>query len=128
MISGSDIIIANPGRSVPEVLDAIVRTIQDRWPESIIQDGATGQRFASYSAVPFGALQELFVYRDESSFESWKLLGAHPTNSNAMIHALADDDEITLVVDDPEDQAIASIGRELTDFLSRGMPWEQQAA
>ena len=128
MISGSDIIIANPGRSVPEVLDAIVRIIQARWSGSIIQDGATGQRFASYSAVPFGALQELFVYRDEVSFESWRSLGADPTNSNTMLHALVNDDEITLVVDDPTDRMIASIQRELTELLSRGMPWEQQAA
>ena len=99
MIGGGDIIIELPGVTPSVALTAVVRHILDRWPAGVVQDGDSGRRFESFSAIDFTHLREVFVYRDEHAFASWERLGADPTNFNQMVHLLASPGQLTVVVD-----------------------------
>jgi hypothetical protein len=123
MIGGEDILIPLPDASPSVAMSAAVRYVLDRWPDAVMQDGDTARRFASFAAMDFGHLREVFVYHDEQAFQSWDRLGADATNANQMIHLLAGDGQFTIVVDSLEDVSSASIVRELRDRLRFGMPW-----
>jgi hypothetical protein len=123
MIGGEDIIIETSDRRKPAVLDLVVRFIRRRWPHAVVQDGTSGNCFSSYAALPFGHIEELFVYRDERSFETWMRVGADVENANSMIHLLADETTLTLVVDDPGDPTMASVIEESRDALAPRNLW-----
>jgi hypothetical protein len=119
MIGGADIVIEYPGAMrASGGLDIAVRRIASRWPTFVLQDAATGSRFDSYREIPFASLSEIFVYRDVNAFESWKDLGADASNANSMVHLIAEDQGITIVVDDRADPTMASIVREIRDLLT----------
>jgi hypothetical protein len=121
MIGGMDVVI--PIRSLQEInpLDAVVRSMRRRWPELVVESGG-GTLFKGYSEIPFGKLNELFLYRDETSRKSWDRLGAAPENEGAMVHAIVECDELTLVVDEqgPDTLSLISEMRSLLDPLSSG--------
>jgi hypothetical protein len=127
MIGGEDIVVETSDRPRSAVLDAVVCCIRRCWPRAVVVDGITGTRFDSYGAVPFGLLSELLVYRDEPSFDAWQQLGADSGNANTMIHLIADDAALTLVVDDPDDATMASIVDEARDMLAPSNFWAMAA-
>lgn len=118
MIGGEDIVIETFDQPTPAVLDLVVRSIRRRWPGAVVQDGTSGTRFPSYISLPFGQVSELFVYRDELSFETWTRTGSDAENENAMIHLIAEDGALTLVVDDSGDPTMASIIEESRNALA----------
>lgn len=128
MIGGTDIVISTPGKPGSAALDLIVRCILRRWPDAVVQNGMDGKRYSFYGAVPFGAVSELLVYRDGRSFDSWLKLGADATNVNAMVHLIADDDRLTLVVDDQNDPTMKSILDEAREALSSTRLWAMDTA
>src|SRR3972149_1489655 len=107
MIGGTDIVIPNPGLPVAQAMDTVVRCARGRWAGAILQDSG-GRRFRSYREGPFGRVRELFVYKDEQAFLSWERVGAKPENANSMIHLIADDYQLTVVVDDEHDATMRS--------------------
>lgn len=128
MIGGADILIEYPGLlRTSGGLDIAVRCIAGRWKDAIIQDAGSGKHFESYTSVPFGRLTELFVYRDEAAFESWTKAGADISNANAMVHLIADDSALTVVVDDPSDATMESIVNEVRDLLTGSQSWVRAA-
>jgi hypothetical protein len=93
----------------------------------VFQDGASGGVFTTYSSIPFGRLTEMFIYRDAMALESWTNLGADAGNANAMVHLIADEAALTVVVDDPTDPTIRSIVREVRDLLTGSQAWVRAA-
>lgn len=119
MIGGADVVLEYPGvMRASGGLDIAVRCIAARWPDFVIQDAAGGGRFDSYREIPFASLAEVFVYRDSNALESWRVLGADASNANSMVHLIADDRGLTIVVDDRSDPTMASIVREIRDLLT----------
>ncbi len=123
MIGGVDTVIELPGAAPSVALAAAVRYILDRWPAAVLLDGDTARRFATFAAMDFGRLREVFVHMDERAFDSWERLGADASNANQMVHLLAAIGRFTVVVDSLEDAGSASIVRGLGDHLRFGMPW-----
>lgn len=97
MIGGIDIAILT--QNSDSGLVAAVRAILQYWPRAVFENGTTGERYDRLANVPFGRLQELFVYRDVAIADAWDADGAIPELYDTMVHLLADDDRITLVVD-----------------------------
>lgn len=50
--------------------------------------------------IPFGEIEELLVYRDLHSADTWDAEGAVPAVYNTMIHLILDNDLLRVVVDD----------------------------
>jgi hypothetical protein len=118
MISGEDIVIEISSIEPSAALDSVVRCMARRWPDIVIQDGHSGNRLPGYAAVPFGHLPELFIYRDDKSFQSWAEVGASPSNTNTMVHLLVDTRWLTLVIDNPRDATMLSLISEVREILA----------
>ncbi len=127
MIGGSDITIDIMGASRSAVLDDVVRCIRRRWPDAVVVDGSSGTRFSSYRAVPFGRVSELLVYRDQDAFDRWMEQGADDETANTMIHAIAQEESVTLVVDDPEDGTMSSVIDATREILAPRNFWARAA-
>lgn len=103
MISGADIIIDSPAMESGEALEHIVRGIREHWLDAVVQDAESGAQYRSFPEIPFNNLREIFVYRSLTDLESWDRLGSEPGNASSMIHILASNEKLTIVVDDVED-------------------------
>jgi hypothetical protein len=97
MIGGIDIRI--PSKAGGLSLEVAVRAIRQDWPEAVFENGLTGERYATFGEIPFGEMEEIFVYRDPGSAKIWDAEGAIPEASNTMIHLIADEGWVTAVVD-----------------------------
>jgi hypothetical protein len=118
MIGGIDIRI--PTRAGDSSLEVSVRAIRQKWPGAIYENGLTGDRYDHFRQIPFGDVEELFVYRDSAAAELWDIEGAVPNARNSMIHVIADQDMLTAVIDERDaemDGIIAAIRSGLADEL-----------
>jgi hypothetical protein len=118
MIGGIDIAI--PTQAGDSSLVAAVRAILQYWPDAVFENGLTAERYDRLLQVPFGRLEELFVYRDATIADAWDAEGAVPELYDTMVHLLTDDDRITVVVDSTEGamaDLIAAIRSGLSDDI-----------
>lgn len=119
MIGGIDVPIRT--RCGPSLsTEVAVRAIRQRWPRSDYENGLTGERYCEFRQIPFGEIQELFVYRDRASADRWDAEGAVPSLRNTMIHIVADEDLVTVVVDLRDaamEEIIAAISSTLGDDI-----------
>lgn len=106
MIGGIDIHL--PTRAGEASLEIAVRAIRQSWPRSVFENSATGEWYDGFFSIPFGEVDELFVYRDRDTADAWDTQGAVPGLANTMIHLLADPGSLTVVVDE-RDAAVESI-------------------
>jgi hypothetical protein len=97
MIGGIDIRIQT--RAGPISTEVAVRAIRQKWPHAEYENGVTGERYSQFSQIPFGAIEEIFVYRDVASADLWDRKGAVRSLYNTMIHLVADPGLVTVVVD-----------------------------
>lgn len=123
MIGGTDIVRQLPGIAPGDALELLARVVCDRWENAVLQDANAPARFRSFQEASFGKLRELFVFRDSDAYESWRLHGATEGNANTLVHLLANDREVTIVVDDPEAASMHSIIEEASALLRAGGPW-----
>ncbi len=107
MIGGIDIRI--PNRAGQESVEVAVRAIRQKWPAAVFENGNTAERYDYFWQIPFGDVEELFVYRDANSAELWDKHGAIPAAMNSMIHVLYDDGLITAVIDDRTEEMEAIV-------------------
>jgi hypothetical protein len=118
MIGGIDIQI--PTRCGASSVEVTVRSIRQKWPNAAFENAVTGERYGDFCLIPFGEIEELFVYRDSASADSWDVEGAIPSLENTMIHIVADEELITVVVDlrdEAMEQIIAAIESALGDDI-----------
>lgn len=127
MIGGEDILVGGAGLDRAASLDSVVRIIFKYWRGAIFQDGTDGKQYALFSQIPFGRVQELLIYRDRESLRSWENLGADPSNAGTMVHVVASQEGITLVVDDARSQMMRTVIEEVRRVLSMGFPWKVAA-
>lgn len=81
-------------------LEQAVRAVAKRWPHAVCENGDTGERYEHLWQAPLDEADELFVYRDGSADDAWDQDGAVPATHNTMIHLIADDSTLTVVVDE----------------------------
>ena len=98
------------------------RSAQSRqhWPRAVFEDAVTGDRYNHFWEIPFGDVEELFVYRDEKAADDWDELGAVPELENSMVHLLTDDGLVTAVIDARDadtDRIIEAITSGLSDSI-----------
>ena len=95
-------------------MEVAARIVRQFWPNAIFENGLTGDRYESFTDIPFRETEELFVYRDVAAADAWDAEGAIPSLYNTMIHVIADPGYITIVVDEKDElvqrmtEAIAS--------------------
>lgn len=98
MIGGIDIQIrTNAGESSLEVA---VRAIRQQWSRAVFENALTGERYDTFGQIPFGEIEELFVYQDQDRADAWDVEGATPALHNTMIHLIPESGMMTIVVDD----------------------------
>jgi hypothetical protein len=107
MIGGTDVTLTT--RAGDLALEAAVRVIRTVWRSARYEDADGGRQYDRFSEIPFGELDELFVYRDHQAREAWELRGAVPENRNTMVHLLTDPGQITIVVDERDAEMNALI-------------------
>ncbi len=118
MIGGIDIRL--PTRCGESSVEVAVRAIRQKWSHAVFENGTTGERYADFATIPFGHIEELFVYRDTGAAEVWEAEGAIPAAINTMIHIVPDDDSLTVVVDERDaamNEIIAAIQSGLSDDI-----------
>jgi hypothetical protein len=128
MIGGIDVHL--PTRAGGSSVEVAVRAIRQRWPRAVFENGLTGERYDHFRHIPFGEIEEIFVYRDGASADEWDAQGAVPSLHNTMVHIVADEDMITLVVDERDhemEELIAAIRSGLRDEILY-LPAELKAA
>jgi hypothetical protein len=128
MIGGIDVPLHS--RAGDASLEVATRAIRQRWPVAVFEDGITGDRYNQFWQIPFGNIEEIFVYRDSTSADAWDDLGAVPELENTMIHILSDADQVTVVVDTRDsamNEIISAIESGLQDSVFY-IPAELEAA
>jgi len=108
MIGRADLIIPAP-LPPPLVLDASVRALLRQWPTAIVVDGDDKQVYKKYRDIPFQALSEVMVFKNQRFLEQWRRDGATAENRNSMINLICVNNELTIVVDDPSDPMIVAL-------------------
>lgn len=107
MIGGIDVRLQT-GAGV-ESVEVAVRAIRQLWPRAVFENGNTGERYNQFWQVPFGEVEELFVYRDPCAADVWDRSGAIPEAQNTMIHVLYDEGLLTIVIDERTSEMEAAI-------------------
>lgn len=97
MIGGIDVEI--PSLAGDCSIEAAVRAIRLHWPSATYENASTGDRYSEFSDIPFGQLDELFVYRDRAAAELWDAEGATPATANTMVHLLAEEGHLIVAID-----------------------------
>ncbi len=116
MIGGIDVSITT--QAAGSSFEVAVRAIKQLWRRAVFKNGVTGDRYDSFHEIPFGNLEELFVYRDCASADAWEEEGAIPENFNTMIHILPDVNMLTLVIDEKDaamEQILSAVRSGLSD-------------
>lgn len=118
MIGGIEIRI--PTRAGLSSTTVSVRAIRQSWPNAIFENGLTGDHYEHFRQIPFARVEELFVYRNSDAARLWDAEGAVPGAFNSMIHIIADQDMLTVVIDEEDaemDSVIAAIRSGLADEI-----------
>jgi hypothetical protein len=116
MIGGIDIQL--PTRAGDSAVEVAVRAVRQHWPHAVFENGDTGDRYDHFWQIPFGKLDEIFVYRDSEAADGWDADGAIPALYNTMVHILADEGMITVVIDERTaamDGLVAAVFSALSD-------------
>lgn len=108
MIGGVDVRI--PTSAGRQAMEVAVRAVRQAWPRSVFENGRTGDRYDRFQQIPFGRMEELFVYRDADAENRWNEKGAVPELANTMIHLLHDQGLITVVIDNHDEEVDAILG------------------
>ncbi len=128
MIGGIDVRLSTMGGA--SSVEVAVRAIRQRWPVAVFENGITGERYERFEQIPFGEIEELFVYRDTDSADRWDAEGAIPAVYNTMMHLIPDEEILTVVVDEKDaemDELLAAIMSGLRDEILY-VPAELEAA
>lgn len=118
MIGGIDVHL--PTKAGASSIEVAVRAIRQLWPQAEFENGITGERYDHFWQIPFGEVEELFVYHDSESADKWDAEGAIPDVYNTMIHLIHDDDFLTVVVDERDatmEEFLAAIESGLRDEI-----------
>jgi hypothetical protein len=91
-----------PARAGESSVRVAVSVIQHKWPRAVFENGETGERYNDIREIPFEELREIFVYRDLDAADAWDRDGAVPEDANTMVHLIADEGLITMIIDEKD--------------------------
>jgi len=117
MIGRTDIVIATHA-GLAAALELSVRRIRSFWSDLVFAIPETGIRIRQYSQLELGHIDELFVYKNEHWADKWDELGTDASLTNTMIHLLAGEEGLTIVVDDPSESEMNLIIRAIQQGFS----------
>lgn len=117
MIGGIDIHL--PTSAGECSLETAAHTIRRFWPDAVVENGTTGDRYSAFADAPFQAEREFFIYRDAASADAWNAEGAVPSLYNTMVHILFDPGCVTLVFDED-----GELVRRMTDAVAAALAAE----
>lgn len=102
MIGGDDISVE--GYTGINDVETVLRFMRHAWREAVFEvaaeEGSEPVRITRL--FPAREMAELFIYRDPSSFDSWKRDGLTDKNASAVVYVVFDRDSVSFVVDDRE--------------------------
>lgn len=106
MIGGTDIVIPATGDAAS--LDACVRIIRRYWPQARFEDAVSGDKYSSFSDIPFGYVQELLAYPTAEAEAAWDA-DSPDSPPNSMLYLIRSPESITAVLDDPHAAGMRSL-------------------
>ena len=98
MIGGNDIVFGAVDDSAS--LWACARIIRKRWPHVRFEDAITGNKYAHLTDVPFGSVKELLAFPSKEAEACWDA-DRPDSPENSMLYIIARDEDITVVLDNP---------------------------
>jgi len=105
MIGGDDIVIEGPS-GIDDVM-TILSFMRHAWPDAVfeatMQEGDEPARLER--PFPARLMAEIFIYRDLSSYTSWKCDGLTNDNGSAIVYIVIEPEAISFVVDDRSSEA-----------------------
>lgn len=93
MIGGIDYVVSYDSISL--------KLIERMWPFAVVED-VNGDRIAIENCAFIPRMTELFIYKNMKIAMKWEELGAEPELVDTMIHIIARNEEVTIVVDTPD--------------------------
>ena len=102
MIGGEDVVIPTTSRA--NAMEACLRVALRYWPNAILDDANSEDRFLHFEDVPIGRLDEMLVYQNEHFANEWDKHGAIPEIDSTMLHFLVSNDSLTVVVGNLTDE------------------------
>ena len=99
MIGGNDIVFKAVDSAAS--LEACGRIIGKRWPLARFEDAVTGDKYSRLADVPFGLVKELLAYPSKEAEASWDA-DRPDSPENSMLYVIARENDITLVLDNPD--------------------------
>ncbi|MEO6812230.1 MAG: hypothetical protein ABI353_24240 [Isosphaeraceae bacterium] len=115
MIGGSDIVF--PAVGGPAALNACARIIQRLWPHARFENAVTGEKYAQLIDIPFVELTELLAYPNSEAEAAWDA-DSSESPENSMLYIIVRDEDVTVVLDNPETAEMRSILEAI-----RGLLW-----
>ena len=107
MIGGIEIVIRSLAGS--HSLELAANAVRQEWPDAIFADAESGEPCADACEISVHEVRELFVYQNAAAELLWREKGAVPEARNTMIHLLYDPGQVTVVIDDEDDQMHAAL-------------------
>jgi hypothetical protein len=106
MIGGNDIVFGAVGDSAS--LEACARIIRRVWPHVRFEDAVTGDKYKHITEIPFGSVRELLAYLSKEAEASWDA-DSPDSPENSMLYIIVRENDITVVLDDPDAAEISLI-------------------
>lgn len=101
MIGGHDLIFyveVETGLALNLVWEATRRY----WKNYVIEDAVARKPISrDLLSEALGATTEIMIFKDQACRDAWRLRGAASENENTMVYAIAEQNELTVVVGDP---------------------------
>lgn len=125
MIGGDDLVLEGSPRG--SELDFAVRWLRREWRQAVVDVPGRGVfPISSEALYPLTDAPEAFIYRDCSSFESWRRDGLTEQNSDALLWIAVNEDCLVFVIDD-RDSPLGRMVRELIEGLEQNR-WQIREA
>lgn len=105
MIGGYDKVFKAVGDAA--LLKSCSRVLQAYWPDVRFEDVIKGTKFLKVEEIPFSKTKELFAYPDAKAEAEWEI--DMPLIENLMVYLIVNDDELTVVVDNPYTPEMSSM-------------------
>ena len=121
MIGGDDLLVEGP--TTMSDVDLALRMLMRKWREAVIEDDRGRVHMSSDPDLwPLPRINELFVYRDQASFDSWKSEGLTDENAEAVVWISIQTDAISFVMNDRESPT-GRVVQEVTEAITRNRRW-----
>jgi hypothetical protein len=115
MIGGTDLTIFVP--TTRDHVDFILRFFRDVWPDALISYSNTPTPISIKNVIfPISFIEEIVVYYNEDSYNSWEEHGLTDFNSDKAVYIIIEDDAISFVFDSEQSRS-GQLVRELHQAL-----------